>query len=224
MLELARALGTLTPWVRLHYVYPYPHVDDMIPLMADGVVLPYLDIPFQHASPRILKLMRRPAAGEKVLARIRAWRETCPDLVIRSTFIVGFPGETDEEFVALLDFLEEAEIDRAGCFTYSPVEGAAANALPDHVPPDVALDRQETFMQVQAAVSARRLERLRGRRIEVLVDEVDDAGTAIARSRGDAPEIDGQVLVRDAADVSPGELLTVTVESSDEHDLFARRD
>jgi len=223
MLELARALGALTPWVRLHYVYPYPHVDDVIPLMADGVVLPYLDIPFQHASPRILKLMRRPAASEKVLARIRAWREACPDLVIRSTFIVGFPGETDEEFVELLDFLEEAEIDRAGCFTYSPVDGAAANALPDHVPHDVALDRQETFMEVQAAVSARRLERLLGRRIEVLVDEVDDAGTAIARSRGDAPEIDGQVFVRDAPDVSPGELLTVTVESSDEHDLFARR-
>jgi ribosomal protein S12 methylthiotransferase len=220
MVELARALGSLGVWVRLHYVYPYPHVDDIIPLMADGLVLPYLDIPFQHASPRILKLMRRPAAQEKVLARIRAWRDQCPDLTIRSTFIVGFPGETNEEFVELLDFLEAAEIDRAGCFTYSPVEGASANDLPDHVPEDVARDRQETFMEVQAAVSASRLQRFIGKELEVLVDEVAEDQT-VARSPADAPEIDGQVFVSGAANAAPGDLLRVRINSSDEHDLFA---
>ena len=221
MVELARALGSLGVWVRLHYVYPYPHVDNVLPLMADGVVLPYLDIPFQHASPRILELMRRPAAAEKVLERIRAWREICPELTIRSTFIVGFPGETDADFVALLDFLEDAEIDRAGCFTYSAVDGAAANALPDHVPADVARDRQETFMEVQAAVSARRLARKVGREIEVLIDEVDERG-AVGRSQGDAPEIDGQVFVTGLSNAAPGMLLRVVVVDSDEHDLFAR--
>ncbi len=224
MVDLARALGSLGAWVRLHYVYPYPHVDDVIPLMAEGLVLPYLDIPFQHASPRILKLMRRPAAAEKVLERIRAWRQVCPELVIRSTFIVGFPGETNEDFVALLDFLEEAQIDRAGCFTYSPVEGAAANALPDPVPADVARDREETFMDVQAAVSARRLARHRGKTLKILVDEIDELGSdgfpVIGRSYGDAPEIDGRVLVRDAA-AQAGEFLTVVIEDSDEHDLYA---
>jgi len=223
MVELARALGSLGVWVRLHYVYPYPHVDDIIPLMADGLILPYLDIPFQHASPRILKLMRRPAAQEKVLARIHSWREQCPDLTIRSTFIVGFPGETNEEFGELLDFLEAAEIDRAGCFTYSPVDGAKANDLPDHVPDDVARDRHETFMEVQAAVSARRLERFIGTELEVLVDEAAEAaeGQAIARSPADAPEIDGQVFVSGADNAAPGDLLRVRVNSSDEHDLFA---
>lgn len=222
MLELARALGSLGAWVRLHYVYPYPHVDEIIPLMADGLILPYLDIPFQHASPRILKLMRRPAAREKVLARIRSWREQCPDLTLRSTFIVGFPGETNEEFVELLDFLEEAEIDRAGCFIYSPVAGAAANDLPDHVPADIARDREETFMEVQAAVSARRLARFVGRELEVLVDDVED-NQILARSQADAPEIDGQVIIAGRDDSQPGELIRVRVEASDEHDLFARR-
>jgi ribosomal protein S12 methylthiotransferase len=220
MLELARALGSLGVWVRMHYVYPYPHVDDLIPLMADGLILPYLDIPFQHASPRILKLMRRPAAREKVLNRIRAWRDICPDLTIRSTFIVGFPGETNEEFVELLDFLEEAQIDRAGCFIYSPVTGAAANELPDHVPADIARDREETFMEVQAAVSARRLQRFIGREIEVLVDEVAPQAL-LARSAADAPEIDGQVIVHGGLDIEAGDLIRVRIESSDEHDLIA---
>jgi ribosomal protein S12 methylthiotransferase len=220
MVELARALGSLGVWVRLHYVYPYPHVDEIIPLMADGLVLPYLDIPFQHANSRILKLMRRPAAQEKVLSRIQTWREQCPDLTIRSTFIVGFPGETNEEFIELLDFLEAAEIDRAGCFTYSPVDGASANDLPDHVPEDVARDRQETFMEVQAAVSARRLQRFIGKELEVLVDEVA-ADQTVARSPADAPEIDGQVFVSGAANAAPGDLLRVRIDASDEHDLFA---
>jgi ribosomal protein S12 methylthiotransferase len=225
MVELARSLGSLGAWVRLHYVYPYPHVDDVIPLMREGLVLPYLDIPFQHASPRILKLMRRPAAAEKVLERIQGWRELCPELVIRSTFIVGFPGETDEDFAALLDFLEAAKIDRAGCFTYSPVEGAAANALPNQVPADVARDREQTFMEVQAAVSAERLARHRGRTLRILVDETDaeerEGYPVIGRSYGDAPEIDGRVLVRDVA-AETGEFVEVLIEDSDEHDLYGR--
>ena len=193
MVELARALGSLGVWVRLHYVYPYPHVDQVIPLMADGLVLPYLDIPFQHANPRILKLMRRPAASEKVLGRIRSWREQCPDLTLRSTFIVGFPGETEAEFEELLDFLEEAQLDRVGCFTYSPVDGAAANALPDHIPPELQQERFERFMELQADISARRLARKVGQSIEVIIDSLDDEDTATGRSQGDAPEIDGCV-------------------------------
>lgn len=220
MLEMCRAMGRLGAWVRLHYVYPYPHVDDVIPLMAEGLVLPYLDIPFQHASPRILKAMKRPAHAENTLERIRRWRERCPDITLRSTFIVGFPGETDDDFELLLDWLEEAQLDRVGCFTYSPVEGAAANALPDPVDPDIAEERLERFMNVQARISANKLAKKVGREIEVLVDEVE-GDTVIARSRADAPEIDGQVFVRGAGAVQPGQRMMVTVTDSDEHDLWA---
>jgi ribosomal protein S12 methylthiotransferase len=207
-------------WVRLHYVYPYPHVDDIIPLMNEGLLLPYLDIPFQHASPRILELMKRPAHAENTLARIKRWREICPDITLRSTFIVGFPGETDEDFEMLLDWLEQAQLDRVGCFIYSPVEGAAANDLPDPVDPEVAEERLERFMNVQARISAQRLQQKIGREIEVLVDEVNDQG-AIARSRADAPEIDGLVYLDDVTDVQPGQRLTVRVTDADEHDLWA---
>src|SRR5688572_26167875 len=197
MTELCRALGELGVWVRLHYVYPYPHVDEVIPLMAEGKVLPYLDVPFQHASPRILKLMKRPAAAEKNLERIRAWRAACPDITIRSTFIAGFPGETEAEFEELLVFLREAQLDRVGCFAYSPVEGAKANELPGALPEPVREERRARFMQVQAGISRERLKRKVGKTIDVLVDEVGE-GVAIARSAADAPEIDGVVLVKGA--------------------------
>ena len=223
--ELATALGGLggasgDVWVRLHYVYPYPSVDEIIPLMAEGKILPYIDVPFQHANPRILKLMKRPASGEDNLERIRAWRKICPDLTIRSTFIAGFPGETEAEFEELLDFLREAELDRVGCFAYSPVEGAAANALPNPVPDEVREERQARFMQVQSEISARRLERRIGQRMRVLVDESGDEG-AIARSAGDAPEIDGNVIIEGGAHLKPGDWAEVKITGSDEHDLYA---
>ena len=220
MTELCEALGGLGAWVRLHYVYPYPHVDEVIALMAGGRILPYLDVPFQHASARILRLMKRPAAGEKTLERIHAWRRECPELAIRSTFIVGFPGETEAEFEELLGFLREARLDRVGCFAYSPVEGAKANALPGAVPEEVKQERLARFMQAQAAVSARRLAAKVGREIEVLVDDV--AGrTAFARSHADAPEIDGVVRVKGAKGAKPGDLLRVRVTAALEHDLDA---
>ena len=220
MTELASALGAFGVWVRLHYVYPYPHVDEVIPLMAEGKVLPYLDIPFQHASPRILKLMKRPAATEKTLDRIGAWRKACPELTIRSTFIVGFPGETEAEFGELLAFLREAQLDRVGCFAYSPVEGARANELPNPVAEAVKQERLARFMAAQAEVSAARLAAKVGREIVVLVDHVEGR-TAIARSSADAPEIDGVVRVKNAKGAKPGEFLRVRVTSADEHDLEA---
>ncbi|MDB5623348.1 MAG: rimO [Devosia sp.] len=220
--DLAKELGELGAWVRLHYVYPYPHVDQVIPLMAEGKVLPYLDIPFQHASPAVLKNMRRPANQEKTLDRIKRWRDICPDLTIRSNFIVGFPGETDEDFEFLLDWLEEAEIDRAGCFKYEPVTGAPANELVGIVPDEVAQDRFEQLMEVAQNVSTGQLAKKVGRTIEVLVDDIDkNANRAIARSKWDAPDIDGQVVVSDATGIKPGDLVQVVVTDSDEYDLFA---
>jgi ribosomal protein S12 methylthiotransferase len=221
MQELCNALGELGVWIRLHYVYPYPHVDEIIPLMADGRILPYLDVPFQHGSPRILKAMKRPAAAVDTLERVRRWREICPDLVLRSTFIVGFPGETDADFEILLDFLEEAQLDRVGCFTYSAVEGARANALEGAVPEEVKEERWHRFMQKQADISRRRLARRVGHTLEVLVDDVQ-GDEAVARSMGDAPEIDGLVRIREAGQLSPGEFVDVIVESSDDYDLSAR--
>jgi ribosomal protein S12 methylthiotransferase len=218
MLDLCRGLGELGAWVRLHYVYPYPHVDAVIPLMAEGKVLPYLDIPFQHASPRILKLMKRPAHSEKTLERIHAWRKVCPDLTIRSTFIVGFPGETDAEFEELLDFLREAQLDRVGAFTYSPVGGAKANDLPDPVPEELKEDRLERFMQVQAEISAAKLQQKIGRSMRVLVDAVDADG-ATARSSADAPEIDGVVRITDGQALKPGQFAEVRVTGAGTHDL-----
>ena len=221
MVELAKALGEMGVWVRLHYVYPYPHVDDVIPLMAEGKLLPYLDVPFQHASPRILKLMKRPANAENTLARMRAWRAICPDITIRSTFIAGFPGETDAEFEELLAFLDEAQLDRVGCFAYSPVAGAAANALPDPLPQDVREDRQARFMQTQARISAARLQKKIGRTMDVLVDAVD-GDIAIARSSADAPEIDGVVRIADGGKLKVGNFARVVVTGADAHDLDAR--
>jgi ribosomal protein S12 methylthiotransferase len=221
MTELVDALGDLGAWVRLHYVYPYPHVDEVIPLMNEGKVLPYLDIPFQHASERILKLMKRPAASEKTLDRIHAWREACPDLTLRSTFIVGFPGETETEFEELLDFLDEAQLDRVGCFPYSNVEGAAANSLPDAVPEEIKEERFARFMEKQAVISARRLEAKIGREMTVLVDEIDEEGDAIARSPGDAPEIDGVVFIEDAEGLAPGDFVNVVITDASDHDLWA---
>jgi ribosomal protein S12 methylthiotransferase len=218
--DLAEALGELGIWVRMHYVYPYPHVDDVIPLMAQGKILPYLDIPFQHASKRILKLMKRPASSENNLERIRAWREICPEIVIRSTFIVGFPGETEAEFEELLDFLRAAELDRVGCFAYSPVEGATANALPDPVPEEIKQQRLARFMEVQAEISARKLKHKIGQTIEVLIDEVHQ-DHAIARSKADAPEIDGQVIIENPKNLKPGQWATVKVIDTTEHDLIA---
>ena len=214
MTELCEALGSLGVWVRLHYVYPYPSVDDVIPLMAEGKILPYLDIPFQHASPRILRLMKRPAAAEKVLARIRAWRTACPDLTIRSTFIVGFPGETEAEFEELLAFLEEAQLDRVGCFEYSPVDGAAANALPAPVADDVKAFRKEKFMKAQENISRNRLKAKVGKTLQVLVD-----APGIGRSSADAPEIDGVVKFKGGRQ---GEFLNIRIARSDEHDLHGR--
>jgi ribosomal protein S12 methylthiotransferase len=216
--DLARELGELGAWIRLHYVYPYPHVDEVIALMAEGKVLPYLDIPFQHASPKVLKAMRRPGNQEKTLDRIKAWRETCPDLAIRSTFIVGFPGETEEEFEFLLDWLREAKLDRVGCFRYEPVDGAPANALADPVPREAQDERWHRFMQVQQAVSARILKNKVGKRIQCIVDE---AGTTVAkgRSKYDAPEIDGSVYIASRRPLRAGDLVTVKIERADAYDL-----
>jgi ribosomal protein S12 methylthiotransferase len=219
--ELAGALGQLGVWVRLHYVYPYPHVDEVIPLMAEGKLVPYLDVPFQHASARILKLMKRPADAERTLERINGWRNLCPDIAIRSTFIVGFPGETEAEFEELLAFLEAAQLDRAGCFAYSPVAGAAANALPGAIPDTVKEERRARFMKTQEKISARRLAAKVGRRITVLVDTVGDA-QAVARSTADAPEIDGQVFVPRPRDLKAGEFAKVEITRAAAHDLWAK--
>lgn len=219
MTELVTALTELDIWVRLHYVYPYPHVDEIIPLMAQGKLLPYLDIPLQHANPRILKLMKRPASAENNLARIKAWRDICPDITLRSTFIVGFPGETEAEFQELLDFLTAAELDRVGCFKYSPVEGATANTLPNPIPEEVQQERWERFMTTQSVISQRRLQRKIGKTIRVLIDEVDDEG-AIARSTADAPDIDGKVFIRDGKHLAAGMWADVVVEDADEYDLY----
>lgn len=220
MTELCNALSSLGAWVRLHYVYPYPHVDELIPLMAEGKILPYLDIPLQHASPEILRAMKRPGNIEGTLARIQRWREICPDLTLRSTFIVGFPGETDEDFELLLDFLDEAQLDRVGCFTYSPVDGAPANDLPNPVPDEIALERLERLMELQARISADRLAAKVGREIQVLVDGHDEEGWAIARSSADAPEIDGTVWIEDGQHLPVGEFVKVRIFDSDEHDLY----
>jgi ribosomal protein S12 methylthiotransferase len=220
LVDLARELGQLGVWVRMHYVYPYPNVDDLLPLMAEGKILPYLDVPFQHASPRILKLMKRPGDVEKVLDRVASWRRAVPDLTIRSTFITGFPGETEQEFDELLQFLDAAELDRVGAFAFSPVEGAAANELPGALPESVREQRRARLMQYQEDISTRRLEQRIGQTIQVLVDDIDDEG-AIARSSADAPEIDGIVYVTDGHDLEIGEFATVTVTDCDVHDLFA---
>ncbi|WP_372866467.1 30S ribosomal protein S12 methylthiotransferase RimO [Pseudomonas sp.] len=219
MTELCEALSSMGIWVRLHYVYPYPHVDELIPLMAAGKLLPYLDIPFQHASPKVLKAMKRPAFEDKTLARIKNWREICPELTIRSTFIVGFPGETEEDFQYLLDWLSEAQLDRVGCFQYSPVEGASANLLDNHVPDDVKQDRWDRFMVHQQAISAARLQLKVGKELEVLIDEVDDQG-AVARCYADAPEIDGSVFIA-TTDVQPGDKVRVRIVDADEYDMWA---
>ena len=218
--DLARELGMLGAWVRLHYIYPYPHVDQLIGLMSEGLVLPYLDIPFQHASPSVLRAMRRPANDAKVLDRIRKWRGAVPDLALRSTFVVGFPGETEADFQYLLDWLGEAQIDRAGCFKYEAVEGAAANALPGAVPEDVKEERWHRFMALQSQISEARLAAKIGRTIEVLIDEVDDEGGASGRSKYDAPEFDGMVHLRDCTGVQPGDIITALIEDADEADLF----
>jgi len=218
--ELCEALGELGIWVRLHYVYPYPSVDDLVPLMAEGKILPYLDIPFQHASPRILKAMRRPASAENVLERIAKWRSICPDITIRSTFITGFPGETDEDFEQLLQFLETARLDRVGCFPYSPVEGAEANELAGLPPLEVREERRQVLMEVQADISAEKLAAKIDREMTVLVDAVDDDGT-LARSAGEAPEIDGLVILDGFHDAEPGDFIQVRIVDSDEHDLYA---
>ena len=217
--QLAEALGEFGIWVRLHYVYPYPHVDEVIPLMAEGKILPYLDIPFQHASPRILRAMKRPAFEDRTLARIKQWREACPDLTLRSTFIVGFPGETEEDFQYLLDWMSEAQLDRVGCFQYSPVQGARANDLPDQVPDEVKQDRWERFMEHQQAISTARLAQKVGREIEVLIDEIDEDGP-IGRSSADAPEIDGNVFVTTERTLQAGDKVRVRVTDSDEYDLY----
>ncbi len=224
MTELSKSLSELGVWVRLHYVYPYPHVDEVIPLMADGLILPYLDVPFQHASPRILKAMKRPASSENNLARIKAWREICPEIAVRSTFIAGFPGETEEDFQMLLDFLEEAQLDRVGCFAYSAVDGAAANGLPDQVPEEVKQERLARFMEVQERISAAKLQAKVGSIQTVLVDEVvegeDGSIQAIARTKADAPEIDGVVYLDDAEGLTPGDFVDVQITDADGHDLW----
>jgi ribosomal protein S12 methylthiotransferase len=242
MTDLARELGKLGAWVRLHYVYPYPHVDQVIPLMAEGLVLPYLDIPFQHASPKVLKAMRRPANEAKVLERIKAWRAQVPDMAIRSSFVVGFPGESEEDFDYLLRWLEEAQLDRVGAFRFEPVEGAAANALPDHVPEGLKEERYQRVMELTARISAEKLAAKVGKHIDVLIDRVDDFAPpvegpdrghldaphpehhhgigATGRSKADAPEIDGEVHLRDAGGLKPGDIVKVLVEETDEHDLF----
>ena len=222
-LELCEALGSLGAWVRLHYVYPYPHVDEVLPLMAEGKILPYLDIPFQHASPRVLKAMRRPAHQEQTLERLQRWREVCPDLAIRSTFIVGFPGETEEDFQILLDWLKDAKLARVGCFKYEPVEGAAANTIGDAVPDEVKADRWHRFMTAQQEVSAEVTASRIGRTIDVLIDEVDEEG-AIGRSKWDAPEIDGSVFLNGTAGVKPGDIVRARVTNADEYDVWAELD
>ncbi len=219
MTELCEALSSMGIWVRLHYVYPYPHVDELIPLMAAGKLLPYLDIPFQHASPKVLKAMKRPAFEDKTLARIKNWRAICPELTIRSTFIVGFPGETEEDFQYLLDWLSEAQLDRVGCFQYSPVEGASANLLDNHVPDEIKQERWDRFMAHQQAISAARLQLKVGKELEVLIDEVDDQG-AVARCYADAPEIDGSVFIA-STEVKPGDKVRVRIVDADEYDLWA---
>ncbi|MDE1960134.1 MAG: 30S ribosomal protein S12 methylthiotransferase RimO [Xanthomonadaceae bacterium] len=218
MTQLCEGLAELGAWVRLHYVYPYPHVDEVIPLMAEGKILPYLDIPFQHASPRILKLMKRPGSSSKVLERIRVWRKACPDLTIRSTFIVGFPGETQAEFDQLLAFLDEAQLDRVGAFAYSPVDGAKANELPDHIAEELKQERLERFMAKQASISAAKLQRKIGKTLKALVDHAD-GDDAIARTGADAPEIDGVLRIRAGRNLKPGQFVDVRVEAADEHDL-----
>tara|TARA_R110000851_G_scaffold333553_1_gene516277 strand:- start:6381 stop:7697 length:1317 start_codon:yes stop_codon:yes gene_type:complete len=220
MTQLCEALAELGIWVRLHYVYPYPHVNEIIPLMAQGKILPYLDIPFQHASPRVLKLMKRPAFEDKTLARIREWRKICPDLTIRSTFIVGFPGETEEDFEYLLEWMSQAQLDRVGCFQYSPVDGAKANDLPDPVPDEIKQDRWERFMAHQQAISTERLRQKVGKEIDVLIDEMEEEG-AIGRSSADAPEIDGNVYVTTDRILKAGEIVKVRITDSDEYDLYA---
>ena len=220
MNELAAALGDFGVWVRLHYVYPYAHVDDVIPLMAEGKVLPYLDVPFQHASPRILKAMKRPASSENNLARVRGWQDVCPDITIRSTFVVGFPGETEADFQQLLAFLEEAKLDRVGCFAYSPVEGAKANELDGHVPEELKEERRARFMELQEKISRQKLQYKIGRTMQVLVDEVSGEGV-LARSSADAPEIDGVVTIKNAAGLRQGDFATVRVTGADVHDLTA---
>lgn len=222
MTELASEIGKLGIWARLHYVYPYPHVDEVIPLMAEGKILPYLDVPFQHASSRILKAMKRPASGENNLTRIQSWRKTCPELTIRSTFIVGFPGETEAEFSELLGFLEEAQLDRVGCFSYSPVEGAKANELEGHVPESLKEERRARFMEVQEKISINRLKSKVGKELSVLVDEVNDQ-EVIARSSADAPEIDGVVYIKrdKKIQLQPGDFVKVKITDSDVHDLYA---
>ncbi len=219
--DLAEALGDLGIWIRMHYVYPYPHVDEVIPLMAEGKILPYLDIPFQHANSRILKLMKRPAASENNLERIKAWREVCPDITLRSTFIVGFPGETEQEFEELLDFMSEAQLDRVGCFAYSPVKGAVANDLPGAIPEELKQERLARFMAHQAEISAARLQHRVGRIETVLIDEVVEEG-AVARSTADAPEIDGQVFIDGATHLKVGDFVEVEMEEADDYDLWAR--
>ena len=218
--DLAGALGDLGIWVRLHYVYPYPHVDEVIPLMAEGKILPYLDIPFQHASPTVLKAMRRPANQDKVLNRIRSWRRTCPDLAIRSTFIVGFPGETEADFESLLGWLEEAELDRVGCFKYENIKGAPANGLGDHIDEDVKEERHQRFQEAARQIANARAEAKVGTRIEVIIDEVDEEG-AIGRSKADSPEVDGEVYLNGETDLVPGDIVEAEVEAAEDYDLWA---
>ena len=220
MTDLARELGRIAPWVRLHYVYPYPHVDDVIPLMAEGLVLPYLDIPFQHAAPAVLKRMKRPANDAKVLERIHRWRTIAPDIAIRSTFVVGFPGETEADFQYLLDWLDEAQLDRVGAFRFEPVAGASANLLPDPVPEAVKEERYARIMEKTAAISAAKLAAKIGRTLPVIVDAVDDEGGATGRSQADAPEIDGEVFLRDAGHLAVGDIVPVAIEDADDHDLY----
>ena len=221
MTDLARELGSLGAWVRLHYVYPYPHVDSVIPLMAEGLVLPYLDIPFQHASPKVLRAMKRPANDAKVLQRIREWRRQVPDLAIRSSFVVGFPGESDEDFEYLLNWLEEARLDRVGCFRFEPVEGAPATSMEDQVPDEVKAARFERVMALSARISAEKLAAKVGSTIDVLIDAMDsETGGATGRSKADAPEIDGEVHLRDAEELEPGHVVSVLIEDSDAHDLY----
>ena len=224
MLDLASALGDLAAWVRLHYVYPYPHVDDVIPLMAEGKILPYLDIPLQHASPSILKSMKRPANAENTIKRIQSWREVCPDITLRSTFIVGFPGETEDDFEQLLDFLDEAQLDRVGCFAYSAVDGATANELPNPVAEELKQHRLERFMQKQAVISANKLQQRVGQSLQVIVDGISEDGHALARSKAEAPEVDGWVIIKNQDKLVSGEFVNVKVTEADEHDLWAELD
>ena len=220
MTDLARELGQIAPWVRLHYVYPYPHVAEVVPLMAEGLVLPYLDIPFQHAAPAVLRRMKRPANDAKVLERIKGWRSVCPDIAIRSTFVVGFPGETEADFQYLMDWLEEAQLDRVGAFRFEPVAGAAANDLPDHVPEEVKEERYARLMALTARISAEKLAAKVGRTLPVIIDAVDEEGGATGRSQADAPEIDGEVFLRDAGHLTQGDIVRVLIEDADEHDLY----